>query len=46
MIKKTFQIMFNLEPTMKKYLKKMFEKYRVKKRFKLGDTYLKKFLNK
>ena len=31
---------------MKKYLKKMFEKYRMKKRFELGDTYLKKFLNK
>ena len=45
MIKKTFQIMFNLESMMKKYLKKTFENYRTKKRFKLRDTYLKKYLD-
>ena len=45
MIKKTFQIIFNLEFMKKKYLKKTFEKYKSKNKFKLNNTYLKKYLD-
>lgn len=45
MIKKIFQIMFNLESMMKKFLEKTLENYRKKKRFKLRDTYLKKYFD-
>ena len=46
MIKKTFQIIFNSESMMKKYLKISFENYRMKKkRLLLKDTFLRKYLD-
>ena len=45
MIRRNFQDIFSLEFMTKKYLKKTFEKYNSKNKFKFEKTYLKQFLD-
>ena len=45
MIERNLQDIFSLEFMTKKYLKKKFEKYKSKNKFKFEETYLKQFLN-
>ena len=45
MIGRNLQDIFSLEFMTKKYLKKTFEKYNSKNKFKFEETYLKQFLD-